>query len=252
MMQPSSSSRDRRARDHAAAAPKEEIIVNRIPGFIVPVIGSFSVLLGLSSKSCGTFLGFQVIDITENNDGLAEYAIYAQFDSPTDHLHNVFGADGNAITCSTGFFHNTIGGTMASALPYTSEQLAMSDNPDADSFVTIDYDAGDNNNTVLDPNFDEESFLTGNNLGTNAGWFDLEGIVTEQGVAGPDGLVLIAVFAPLNDGNGQPGVVSGTLTVGYDVPGPDPAFGTASFVTPAPGSLALLGIAAMFRARRRR
>lgn len=206
-------------------------------------------VLAISTVASATFIGLEVVDITDNDDGLMEYAIYAIFDDPTDILLAV----GNAnITTSTGFFHNSIGGMGQSALPFTEFETGISDNPDADSFVTIGLMTGDGNMTLLDPWFDEDAFIFGNNLGSYAGWLNNPFPQNDQGVPGPNGEVLIAVFTPLNDANGIPGIISGTLTVGYSVGGPDPKFGTDSFYIPAPGSLALLALAALAPRRRRR
>jgi hypothetical protein len=83
-------------------------------------------------------------------------------------------------------------------------------------------------------------------------WFNANPL-NDAGIAGIDGRVLVAVFTPLNDDTGRPGVVSGTLTVGYgspDVPGAQ--FGTASFITPGPGGLGLLALAGVAGGSRRR
>jgi hypothetical protein len=194
------------------------------------------------------FVGLLVEEITANNDGLREFAIYAQFDDPTDKLLGVIDAN---ITTTTGFFHNSIIGDQQSALPFTSAMTAMSDNPDADSFVTIGLFNGDGNETTLVPTFDVDAFLNGNSIGVDAGWFNFDPL-NDQGVPDGRGLVLIAVFAPTNDLKGKSGVVSGVLTVGYSIGGPVPEFGTDSFITPAPGALGLLALAGVMGRRRGR
>jgi MYXO-CTERM domain-containing protein len=191
------------------------------------------------------FIGVIVQDITSNSYGLSEYAVYAEFDDPLDEVFLVFNAN---IISTTGFFHNSIDGAGQSALPFTADETAMSDFPEADSFVTIGLPTGDNNATMLTFGFDERSFIVGNNIGSNVGWVNGDPF-NDAGLAGPDGLVLLGVFTPTNDATGAPGIVSGTITIGY---APDPESPTASFVTPAPGSLALLGLAALLRSRRRR
>jgi len=195
-----------------------------------------------------TFTGLTVEGITDNDDGLKEYAIYANFDVATDVLISV----GNTnIISTTGFFHNTINGQGAQALPFTSAMSAVSDNPDADSFVTIGLATGDGNGVVTDPNFNLDLFLDGHGLGENAGWINL---MTFNGQGLPDelGRVLIAVFTPLNDSRGVAGVVSGTVMVGYDDgPGP-PVFAFDSFVTPGPGMLPLQILATLAAGSRRR
>ena len=113
-----------------------------------------AMVLSISSVASATFIGLEVVDITDNDDGLMEYAIYAIFDDPTDILLGV----GNVnITTSTGFFHNSIGGVGQSALPFTKFETGISDNPDADSFVTIGLMSGDDNATILFGSFDEET-----------------------------------------------------------------------------------------------
>jgi MYXO-CTERM domain-containing protein len=186
-----------------------------------------------------------VQDITANSYGLSEYALYASFDDPMDEVFVI--GDAN-ITSTTGFFHNSINGAGQSALPCTEAETAMSDFPEADSFVTIGLFTGDDNATMLGFGFDEQSFIFGNNIGSNVGWVNADPF-NDAGLAGADGLVLLGVFTPTNDASGAPGIVSGTITIGY---APDPESPTASFVTPAPGSLALLGLAAIGAPRRRR
>ena len=208
---------------------------------------SLVAFLSITNTASAKFIGLVVEDITDNSLGLSEYALYAVFDDPMDSLNIVF--DANIFT-TTGFFHNSIGGKGQSALPFTTEQTSMSDYPDADSFVTIGLMTGDDNVTILAPSFDEDSFINGNNLGFNATWlnsFPPNG----QGIPGPDGLVLIAVFTPLNDGNGIAGIVSGELSVGYNANGKG-LFGKGSFITPTPGTLGLFVMAVFLGKRRRR
>ena len=196
-----------------------------------------------------TFTGLLVVDITSNDDGLAEFVVYAEFDDP---MNIVIGVNLGYVSSTTGFFHNSIGGAMQSVLPYTSAMNAISDNPDADSFVTIGLMTGDMNATMVTPGFDADGLINGTGFsGDGEGWFNADPS-NGQGIPDALGRVLIAVFTPLNDVNGEPGIVSGEFTVAYDLPGPGIEFGTASFVTPAPGSLALLGLAALRGPRRRR
>ena len=202
-----------------------------------------------SSQTQATFTGIVVQDLTENSYGLPEFGIFASFDDASDDVLTV----GNAnIVSSTGFFHNSINGQGQSALPFTEAETAISDFPEADSFVTIGLFTGNNNATAIGLGFDEQEFINGNNLGASAAWANFDPF-NNAGLAGPSGLVLLAVFTPTNDEFGNPGVVSGTLTVGYHVEnGKSPQFGTATFITPAPGALALLVLAAMGGSRRRR
>jgi hypothetical protein len=205
------------------------------------------VALIVSSAAMGEFVGLQIENITSNNDGLEEYALYAIFNSPTD---NVLGVSHASIFTTTGFFHNTIAGGQQSALPFTSAQNALSDNPDADSFVTVGLFTGDGNGTILSPKFDQDECLFGDTL-TDSAWFYFPPN-SGQGIPDGQGRVLLAVFTPTNDLAGSAGVVSGNLTVGYSVGGPLPEFGVGSFITPAPGALGPLALAGVMGTRRRR
>ena len=234
------------------ALPCANASSSRRPKHLHRVAACAIAALTASVPAHADFLGLEVENITENSIGLVEFAIYAVFSEPNDVLLGV----GNAnIACTTGFFHNTINGTGALALPFTSAQNAVSDHPDADSFVTIDYSTGDSNNTIISPTFDVDAFINGNNLGADAGWsLAAPPPLGGQGTAGADGRVLLAVFTPLNQPGVKPGIVSGTLTVAWDDPDLFPTqFSNASFVTPAPGALGLLALAGVAgRSRRRR
>jgi hypothetical protein len=103
---------------------------------------------------------------------------------------------------------------------------------------------------VVNPDFDVLGFLLGSTLGQDGAW----GLLTNngQGLAGPSGLVLIAVFTPLNDASGAPGVVQGSVTLGYGAADGSLQFVDAFFITPAPGALGLLALTGLMGKRRRR
>jgi len=219
--------------------------------WVLKLAGCLLALAGMETASVGGFIGLEVRDITNNQLGLREYAIYAVFDAPGDVLYGI----GNAnIASTTGFFHNTIDGQGASALPFTAAQTAISDHPDVDSFVTISFDTGDNNTIVLSADFDTDAFINGTTLGESVGWaVTIPPPVGKQGNQDQEGRVLIAVFAPLNGFDGSPGTVTGSLLIGWDAPGQTVQFSPASFITPAPGALGLLALAGLTgRSRRRR
>jgi len=211
-------------------------------------VGALAGVAAVTLSAGASFVDLLVVDITDNTLGLSEYAVYAVFDGASDEVLTVFDAN---ITTTTGFYHNSIGGGQQSALPYTNAMTLASDNPDADSFVTIGHSTGDGNETTLLPTFDVSAFLGGNSIGVNAGWFNIEPL-NDQGVPDSRGRVLIAVLTPLNDRTGRAGIVRGTLTVGYDDGQFPPSFATASFITPAPGALGLLALAGLVGRSRRR
>jgi hypothetical protein len=204
-------------------------------------------VLGHADCASADFVCLEVQDVTSNGLGLREYALFARFDHPLDE---VLGIQSN-ISVTSGFFHNTIAGSGESIFPFTTEVRAQSDYPDADSFVTVGLDTGDGNETVVDQNFDVNGFLFGNSLGTDAGWYNSNPF-NDAGLAGVDGLVLLAVFTPLNESKGAMGVVSGVLTLSFQPAGAGLAFANATFITPAPGALGLLALAGVMGRRRGR
>jgi len=213
-------------------------------------VGALAGVAAVTLSARASFVDLLVVDITDNTLGLSEYALYGRFDNPSDMVSGVTDAD---ISSTTPFFHNTINGAGQSALPFTSAQDALSEHPDADSFVTIGLFTGDGNETCIIPQFfDFNGFLSGSILRSDSSWFNCNPL-NGAGVAGNDLLVLLAVFTPLNELDGSPGVVSGMLKVGYGTPDlPGVQHAEASFITPAPGALGLLALAGMMGPRRRR
>jgi hypothetical protein len=198
----------------------------------------------MANTAPATFVGICVDDITSNDDGLKEYAVYLCFDDPADGIIGVSKAN---VVSSTAFFHSLVNGEK-SALPWTVAQNAISDNPDADSFVTVGLFTGDGNTTMLGPGFDEAAFLNGTTLGTDASWFAFN-----SAFAGPSGKILVAVLAPLNDASGNAGIVSGLIHFVYAKGGTTITVAEDTFTTvPAPAGGIMLLVAPFLMRRRRR
>ncbi len=203
-------------------------------------------VLAIANMANAAFVGIVVIDTTDNTLGLKEYSIYGKFDNPNDQLAGIVFP---TISCSTSFYHSTVNGQV-SALPWNVAQNAMADTPDVDSFLTIGLAVGDNNDTfIADPDNVLDQFLFGSSIVVD-GW--AQGPFPPlQGSPDANGLVLIAVLAPTNDAQGNPGVISGSMTFAYGSGGG--IYNTlASFSTiPAPAALAAFPLLALLRRRRR-
>jgi hypothetical protein len=198
-----------------------------------------SSLIAVGSASA-EFHGISV-DAIDSGMGIGTtYRIYADVDAG-DQVDAVYGDADNIlnIESTTGFYQNPFGGygTPSAAL------FAFFPSLEYDSFVTIGLldDAGD---AMMDIGIDWSGFESGGAINTDNGtWFATpdDAQVYEVG-----GRVLIGQFT--TDGN-----VSGVLNLqgkNADLTNWN-AIGVQFDTAPAPGTLALLGLAGIFARRRR-
>jgi uncharacterized protein (TIGR03382 family) len=212
--------------------------------------------LALAASASATFTGFSA-DSYQNNAGNWTIDLYANYTSTSDVLLNIFNAN---IEITQGGFPTMVHNDLAGGS--WSPAFAAGDGRN-DSFVTIGGATGFANSTTADPNWGAPGFQQVG-IPANAGWFNnnppnLQGkaanVVFHDGstkigvwigrfVANDDGIdnkfLNITASQTNNQGLGTPGV-QGT--------------GTGSFqfcVIPAPGALALLGLAGLVGGRRRR
>jgi uncharacterized protein (TIGR03382 family) len=168
----------------------------------------------IAPSASADFTGFDVDNKSQEYNsyasGLIVLELYALFDNPNDTLVNVWNVE---MFASSDFYHSD-----ESSLP--SKKAFYDENGPFDSFVTIGFSyggtsgnpdgpdpgaTGDNNATVLDPSFFEESFLFGSSIddpdgipGKGAGWFNGSPIANNiQGKAGTyaDNKVMLGRFA---------------------------------------------------------
>lgn len=197
----------------------------------------------LAASAHAGFTGFTT-EIQDIGGGQFVSRVFATYSQSNDTLLNVFGIAyvGGFNTTDMGpgnFVHNDLAGGS------WSPQFALAN----DSFVTIGGNPGFTNSTAADPNWGVSGFQqTG--LVTNAGWFN-QNPPNLQGQAGAGLKTLIMqvvhsadqrwdIFAKVgyNQGLGTPTVFGeGILSIGNAVP--------------APGALALLGLAGLAGRRRR-
>ena len=192
-------------------------------------LAGFAGSLTLAAVATAGFTGLSVDDL-----GGGVFRLYADFDDMGDTVVNVFNSN---ISNADGWFHDDVaGGTW----------LPLGAGGANDSYVTIGAEPSFTNSTTLDPNFD--NITAGQtSLGVNAGWFN-GNPPNNQGNAGVGMRVLLAQFS-------GDGVTSGDLELTYTTADGNTVFGGGDFTTnpvPAPGALALLGLAGLAGTRRRR
>jgi MYXO-CTERM domain-containing protein len=213
-------------------------------------LGAGAAALLLSAAANAGFTGFSgdSYSVTEGANTWAVIDLYANFDSATDNLLNVFNM---SISNSNGtLFYN------ASAPPFIPASFkpsnfggALPPGWAADSFVTIGNDqSAASNGTSLDPGFNDAAALSTGIIGPGAGWFNVPP-TNGQGIAGADLKVLIGRFSIVGIPSSLKTLnVSGS--VAFNTGANASGSGTFAYV-PAPGALALLGLAGLAGRRRR-
>jgi hypothetical protein len=222
--------------------------------FVVPIVAAASLAAGASAG----FLGFHVTHIT-NSDGRTVTFVNGQWDLREGPavLLNVFnwnytGGIGTTGTGSGNFWHNDLfnGSVNSDSNGTWSPQLAG--DITKDSYVTIGGTAGFANSTSADPGWGPAGFnQPGIPEGGVTGWFNsnppnLQGLADYfegigetfigQFVTDPGKTWDITVTVGFNHGLGTPtSFADGGFTIGI----------------PAPGALALLGLAGLAGRRRR-
>ena len=193
------------------------------------------------------FTGIE-IDTLDSGYGIgATYQIYAAVDG--GEVDAVYGDADNLlnIEASTSFYQHAFGNHKppAQALIDAFGSLAF------DSFVSIGRLTSTDDN-MLDIGIDWTSFNAGGAISTNNGtWFATPADAQVQAV---NGRVLIAQFTVADDAEGNAGHVSGILNLqGKDADLTNwNAYGVEFNSVPAPGALALLGLAGVASRRRRK
>lgn len=211
-----------------------------------------SMFVASTAPAAFTGVTWEVVD--QGAVGGTTYRFYAEFDDPTDQLLAINGdANVSALTFSTNTVlqNDPIGagaGTKSEDFPFLATAAW-------DSWVTIGVSS-----FSLDNNY-SPGFLGGDgsqnvikgsswSQADNGGWFDSDPTSAD----GAGGFVLIAQFTVADVvGPGVAGDIEFGGTVSYNPGGGPPSSSELFFVsTPAPGALALLGLAGLAGTRRRR
>ena len=216
----------------------------------------------LAGTASADFVGW-FFDSYATNVAGGDYAVidvYAQFDGTTDTVLNVF----NSMISNSGgsaFYHNdfnTLSGQPGTwSIQQTANLPSLGLTPDNDSFVLIGGTYGSVNNTALDPSF---SPSTAPVPPANAGWFTSNPTALQGRVDSNTLRTFVARFVKVGIGTSESlmwaaniGYNQGLGTpaqFGYDNgQGSGPSFSVA--YVPAPGAIALLGLAGLAGRRRR-
>ncbi|MDA0803885.1 MAG: PEP-CTERM sorting domain-containing protein [Planctomycetota bacterium] len=190
----------------------------------------------VATSAFAGFDGFSVVD-AGNIGGRDVYRVYANTSGGTYTFLNCF----NHVTTSgsqADVLHNDFaGGSWNPNFTFLPDQVLN------DSYATASGLAGAVADTALDPSFGAGA---GSDIPHNAGWYD--GSPGTANLMGSSMMVMQVALASGSTG------YSANLTIGYKVDGTTTAlfgYGSYSVGVPAPGAMALLGLAG-FAGRRRR
>jgi len=204
-------------------------------------------LIAGSAMADYTGLTFEGVD---NGDGTWTARIYANFSAATDELDAVFGdaQDSLSISSSGGFYQNALGG--GTSLSINPLLIPMFPSLAFDSWVTIGLEDMTGNN-MLTIGIDYTDFEAGGSIMTdNGSWFATPD--DAQVLAGADLRVMVGQFTMYGLDSNVSGVLNLQGKVGdfetFQARGQ--AFDFS--LIPAPGALALLGLAGVVSRRRRK
>ena len=203
-------------------------------------------LLATGAMADYTEMSYEAVN---NNDGTWTARIFANFDAATDELDALYGDGSNLlhISSTTSFYQNTFGGNTSAdinpALYDAFPSLRL------DSWVTIGLEDNVGNN-MLNIGMDWANFEAGGAIETSNGtWFATPD--DPQVLAGADLRVMIGQFTMYGTDSCLFGVINLQGKAGdfetFNITGV--AF---DYALPAPGALALLGLAGLVSRRRRK
>jgi len=224
-------------------------------------VASMALAAAVSSAASATFVSYVVTKTSTTNSGVAldVYRVFARFDGPTDTVLNAFNFNRLDSASTNIFYHKDNssynGGVLSKAYGTWAPQLTGSPtlNRPFDSFLTIGGNPVATNSTNADPSWGGAGWNRPDfPNGANVGWFNsnppnLQGRVGVAPNTATD--VLLGQFVV------DAGTDGGTynLKVGYNsgISGAAVQFAETTFSLPAPGALALLGLAGLAGRRRR-
>jgi hypothetical protein len=210
-------------------------------------MGTLSAIALATAAQASPFSGFTIESLGDMGNG-ETVRLYANIDAGS-RIDAVFGNSVGALSISNeggSFYQNALGGPTSTSINSAFFPLAPS--LEWDSYVSIGalYSNGSpfGNNALLDIGIDWTSFNSGGELATdNGSWF-----VTPADPQGEsDGMVFIGQFTLV----GGTGLIGQLSLQGKDADGVTFQELGVTWV-PAPGAMALLGLAGLAGRRRRR
>ena len=230
-------------------------------------IATLAVAACASSIANGAFVEFYTVKTTVTHTGVGAtgsfdvYKIYARFNGPTDTILNAFNLNGLAGTPMAAFYHkdnfdSSAPGVLSTTVGSWDPSLTgnATNNRPFDSYLTIGDLPTGLNGTSADPSWGNPLSWNRPDIpnNVNAGWFAPGGSIAGRvGQAGntADSVILgqFVVAAGTEFGGGY------SITIGYNsgVAGAPVQFANGFFLVPAPGAIALLGLAGLTGRRRR-
>ena len=216
----------------------------------------------VSSVSSATFVEFYTVKTQVSDSGIAldVYVLYARFNGATDTVLNAFNFNRTDASQTNMFFHkdNASGNTSVLQTAFGTWNPALTGgnlNRPYDSYLTIGGLPTATNGTSADPSWGNPLSWNRPDVpnGQNAGWFAPGGSIA--GRVGQAGNLAdstrIGQFSIARDSNA--GVWN--MKIGYNngVAGSAVQFAESTFAigVPAPGAIALLGLAGLTGRRRR-
>ena len=203
------------------------------------LVGTTALIAVGTTTASADFIGFEIDQVENGMAGLTTYRVYAVIDAGGE-VDAVYGDDANALSIqsSTSFYQNAYGdyGTPNAALFFVFPSLEF------DSFVTIGL-LDDATDAMMDIGIDWTDFESnGGAIYTDNGtWFATP---DEDQVREVNGRVLIAQFT-----------TDGELTGCFSLQGKNADltnWNEVGVCLPAPGAIALLGLAGVASRRRRK
>jgi hypothetical protein len=203
----------------------------------------------IASSAMADYTGLTSVNV-DNGDGTWTAQIYANFSAATDELDAVFGDAQNALSISTSgsFYQNALGGATSTSI--NPALIPLFPSLALDSWVTIGL-SDQTDNALLNIGIDFSGFEAGGSISTdNGSWFATPD--DPQVFAGADLRVLVGQFTMMGMDDNVSGVLNLQGKAGDFVTfqARDQAFDFS--MVPAPGALALLGLAGVASRRRRK
>jgi hypothetical protein len=217
----------------------------------------------VASSASATFVSYVVTKNQTSNSGvnLDVYTVWARFNGATDTVLNAFNFNRVDGTATNMFYHRDLNSTSSNVLTKTAgtwnpaQVGSATNNRPFDSYLTIGGNPTGTNSTNADPSWPAAGGSWNRPdvpTGLNAGWFNsnppnLQGRVGSVGNTATD--VRLGQFSVDRDANGG----TWNLKIGYNsgVAGAPVQFAESTFSLPAPGAMALLGLAGLAGRRRR-